>query len=169
MQDIASDAGVATGLLYYHFNDKQGLYVAGLELLAGRLRERIEAAADPAAPPLERLMAGLRAYIDFVVEHPTGYRELLRGAASQPQVAAIIERERRNRLEQMIEGLPDEVTPTAAVIATCEGWLHFVDGVQLAWLENGGLSGEHIADLCGRVLFASVIAAIQLEKERRDS
>lgn len=166
VQKIADDAGVATGLLYYHFKDKQGLYVAGLEVLAQRLRTAIEEAADDSLSPIERLMAGLSAHLRFVEEHPTGYRELLRGAASLPAVAEIIERERHERLSQIIEGLPPEVERTPTILATLEGWLHFVDGIQLAWLDGNKLNRDQVLDLCGRVLVASIMAATQYDHER---
>lgn len=166
VQEIADDADVAAGLLYYHFTDKQGLYVAALELLARQLRERVEACTDRSIAPTEQLMARLSAHLSFIEEQPDGYRELLRGAASQPAVAAIVERERKERLDRILDGLPDGVRPTAAVVATVEGWLHFVDGVQLAWLESRHLEREQLTDLCGRVLMASLTATIQLERDQ---
>lgn len=169
VQEIADDAGVATGLLYYHFKDKQGLYVAGLEVLAQRLRAAIESAADPSLSPIERLMSGLSAHLRFVEEHPTGYRELLRGAAALPPVAELIERERHERLQQIVEGLPPEVERTPTIMATLEGWLHFVDGIQLAWLEGNTLNRDQVLDLCGRVLVASILAATQYDSEQRQS
>jgi AcrR family transcriptional regulator len=165
VEDIAADAGVATGLLYYHFTDKQGLYAAGLELLAQQLKEHIDAAGGGDAPPLQRLMAGLDARLAFVEEHPTGYRELLAGAASQPKVAAIIERERHERLQLMVEGLFPDAAPSPLVLATLEGWLHFVDGVQLSWLHSGRLDRAQVSELCGRVLFATALAAVELDQQ----
>ncbi|MHB1538650.1 MAG: TetR/AcrR family transcriptional regulator [Solirubrobacteraceae bacterium] len=162
--DIAAHAGVATGLLYYHFTDKQGLYAAGLEQVAAQLERHIDAAIDPDATPLEQVLATLDAHLAFVSEHPTGYRELLRGAAAQPRVAALVERERGKRLELMIAGLPEGVQPTAIVRATMEGWLHFVDGVLLAWLRDGGLDRGQLGALCARILFAGVLAAIEVQR-----
>jgi len=169
VQEIADDAGVATGLLYYHFKDKQGLYVAGMEVFVQRLRAAIEAAAQASLAPIERLIAGLSAQLHFIEKHPDGYRELLRGAASLPPVSAIIEREREERLNQIVEGLPLGVTPTPTVMATLEGWLHFVDGIQLAWLEGNTLKREQIADLCQRVLLASITTVAQYDRERQSS
>lgn len=160
--DIAADADVATGLLYYHFTDKQGLYAAALELLADRLRAAVDEAVDPSAPPLDRLRVALMAQLELMAENPAGYRELLEGAASQAKVKAIIERERKARLELVGETLPKGVTRTPAVMATLEGWLHFADGMQLAWLADPDIPLEEIAELCVRVLAASVEAAKQL-------
>lgn len=167
VEDIAARAGVATGLLYYHFTDKQGLYAEGLQGLALQLKAAIEAAVDETAPPWEQTLAALRAHLSFVSEHATGYAELLRGAAAQPKVAAIVEEQRGQRLAAMIAGLPAEVAPTPLIRTTLEAWLHFVDGVQLAWLREGELTLEQVVQLCARTLFASVTSAIGLEQEQQ--
>jgi len=168
VQDIATDAGVATGLLYYYFTDKEGLYAAALGVLADRLKAAVDeavASIDPSAPPLERLGAALRAQLRVLAENPTAYRELLGGMASQPKARALIDRERKARLQLIGESLPADVRRTPAVTTTLEGWLHFADGVQLAWLDDPSIPLEEIAELCVRVLIASVDAAGQLNGE----
>ena len=165
VQDIATDAGVATGLLYYHFTDKQGLYAAVQETLADGLKAAMYDAIDPAAPPLDRLGAALRAQLKLIAENPPAYRELLGGMSSQPKVNAIVKRQRGAWLELVGESLPDDVPRTAAVTATLKGWLHFADGVQLAWLAKPDIPLEEIAELCVRVLAASIDAAEQLNDE----
>lgn len=165
VQDIASDADVATGLLYYHFTDKQGLYAAALQALADRLKAAGDHACDPAAPPVERLGAALSAQLKLMDKSPSAYRELLGGATSQPKIKEIIERERQARLELVVEALPPDVPRTPAVMATLEGWLHFADGIQLAWLESRDISRDEIAELCVRVLMAAVDAARQLKSK----
>lgn len=164
MQDIAAAADVATGLLYYHFTDKQGLFAAGLELLAEQLRARVRAAtSDPAcSSALDRLLAGLEAQLEFLQEHPTLYNEL-NGNASRPRVKAIVERDRRERLELVVQALPEDVERTAAVDATLEGWLHFVEGVEIAWLKDRKLTVEQVCRLCCEILFASVRTAAKLK------
>jgi AcrR family transcriptional regulator len=160
VQEIAAKAGAAIGLVYYHFTDKQGLYVAGLEQLAEELRLEVrEATSDPRhSSALDRLLAGLKAQLEFVEGHPTIFRDL-NSVLSQPQIQALIERERGERLELASQALPAEMKRTDAVEATLEGWLHFVDGVQIAWLQDPKLTAEQVCELCCRVLFASAKAA----------
>lgn len=163
--DIAEHAGVATGLLYYYFKDKQGLYAAGLEQIAAQLKDHIDAEVDATAPAMQQVLAALDAHLGFVSKHPTGYRELLRGAAAQPKVAALVERERSQRLDLMIEGLPKEVEPSALVRAAMEGWLHFVDGVQIAWLREQRLDRAQVSALCARALFGAVLSAVEVQQQ----
>lgn len=151
---------MAIGLLYYHFTDKRGLYAAGLETLAEQMRASIRhAVADPAqSSPLEHLLASLKAELEFVEKHPTIYHEL-NGNASLPKIKSIIDRNHEERLELVRKALPHDVRMTAAVKATIEGWLHFVEGVEIAWLQKRKLTAEQICKLCCHVLFASVRAA----------
>lgn len=170
VQDLAASANVAAGLLYYHFTDKQGLYVASLERLAGQLRADVKAATDDPShsSPLERLLAGLKAQLEFVESHPTIFRDL-ESLASEPKIKTIVDRQRRERLKLTTAALPEKIAPGATVRATVEGWLHFVDGVQVAWLKDRRLSAEEVCELCCHVLMASVKAAAKFERELKAS
>jgi TetR/AcrR family transcriptional repressor of bet genes len=60
IQAIAAAAGLAPGLVHYHFRDKREILVALVESLAGYARARFERRAAVAKTPQARL----RAYID---------------------------------------------------------------------------------------------------------
>lgn len=72
---IAKAAGLAPGLVHYHFRDKREILVALVESLAGYARKRYEARASAATTAAERL----RAYIDA---------RLAYGADAQPDAVA---------------------------------------------------------------------------------
>lgn len=76
IEDIASEADVATGSIYVHFGSKEGLYLALIER-ALEVEERFLAAAfDKALTPAEQLVAAGDAYLRFYVEHPGYFRML---------------------------------------------------------------------------------------------
>src|SRR3954463_16390582 len=92
MDEIAAQADVTKPLVYAYFGSKERLYVAyieaaGRELLermGGARRERLEgrrAATDPAAPPRERLRAGILEFLAFVAERRDGWQVLQSEAA----------------------------------------------------------------------------------------
>ena len=165
IDEIAAEAGVAKGLLYYYFGDKQGLYVAGLQRLAREMQTQIVAASESATAPLERLTLALDAHLAFIEQYPEGYRELLSSAMSDPEVRAITEGERMTLLEMVLAGLPPEVPRGPAVTLAVKGWRSFVEGAELAWLADGGLDRARLSELCSRVLYGAILAAIEVDKK----
>jgi AcrR family transcriptional regulator len=165
VEEIAAAAGAAKGLLYYHFGNKQGLYVAALQRLAQELHAALSAAAaDETLTPIERLMLALDAHLAFIERYPAGYRELLSGAATHPEIQEIIESERIVVRKMMLEGLPPEVPRSEAVELALKGWGSFVDGVELAWLDGGKMDRVEVRELCSRVLVGALVAAIEVGK-----
>ena len=83
LDDIAADVGIQRAAIFYHFGDKQELYVAVLDEIFGDWM--------PALPKLggtaERLEASLTGWIDYVAQRPSVARLILREAANaQPGV-----------------------------------------------------------------------------------
>ena len=66
------------------------------------MHAQMAAAADSSATPIERLMLALDAHLAFIERYPEGYRELLSGAMSHPEVRAIMENERTALLEMVL-------------------------------------------------------------------
>src|SRR3954468_8625414 len=69
MDDVAAAAGVGKGTLYRRFTDKGGLAVALLDQRERELQQAIltgPAPLGPGAPPVERLVAFVAAYLELV-------------------------------------------------------------------------------------------------------
>lgn len=74
MDDIASAAETSKGGLYFHFPNKQTLYLALLDRMARLLMSRAEEAIGAAPDPLSRIDAALK----VVLETFAGHRSLAR-------------------------------------------------------------------------------------------
>ncbi len=74
MRRIAAAVGVSPTALYMHFTDKDAILLAIAQDTFSDLVERLQAAPEPNAPPLDRLRAGLRAYAAFGLARPDEYR-----------------------------------------------------------------------------------------------
>jgi len=74
IRGIAARVGCSPGALYHYFEDKQAIMARLVREIFARMRERLTAIReDKAAPIDERLRRGLRAYIEFGLEHPHHY------------------------------------------------------------------------------------------------
>ena len=145
MDELAAEAGVAKGLLYYYFGSKRGFYVAVVRAAATQLRDRWD--ADPDAPAERRLADGLDAYLAYAEERPEGYRALMAGGVgTDPEVRAILDAEREQVIRRVVEAL-DRREPGPALRIALQGWLSFMEGATLEWLDRSGLGREQLRDL----------------------
>jgi AcrR family transcriptional regulator len=154
MARIAREAGISKGLLYHYFPSKRDYFVATLASGAEEMRARIE--PDPGLPPEEALMGALTAYLAWIEEHAEGYAKLVAGAATEPDVRAIMDEVREATAQRIVEGLGAD---TPAANAAVRGWLWFVDGVCLDWITRGELDRSEVRDLLAGTLFGALMAA----------
>jgi AcrR family transcriptional regulator len=145
MDEIAEAAGVSHGLLFQYFGSKKGLYVAGIDRLLEEFRRRTE--PDPELTGPERLRAGLRAYVDWVAEHPRGFRSLMNQASGFREVREGLERQRWEGIAgRLSRGLGvDPERP--AVRVGLRAWQGYVEGATLGWLENRDLDRDALVQM----------------------
>ncbi|SDZ31624.1 DNA-binding transcriptional regulator, AcrR family [Amycolatopsis xylanica] len=75
VDDIAAEAGVAKGTVYYNFGSKDGLVDALLRYGVGLLSDRLRAAVSD-DDPLEVLESQVDAALEFIAEYP-GFSQIL--------------------------------------------------------------------------------------------
>jgi AcrR family transcriptional regulator len=156
MRKIARAAGISHALLYRYFPSKQSYFRAALEQAAEELRART--APDASMPPWEQLVAGLEGFLELVDENAPAYRQLLRSLASAPEVRELIEDVRESTSERILAGLfPDQPPPKARAAVT--GWLWYMDGVLLDWIEHRDLERHEVRDLLLGSLWGMLAAA----------
>jgi AcrR family transcriptional regulator len=167
IDDLARAAGVSKGLLYHYFPTKRDLYIAGLREAARLLVERTMIAPEAsAASPIERVRAGLDAYLDYATEHAHAYTALLRGGiGSDPEVAQVIEDTRVTYVERMLAGaggapwlLPVAQTPILRL--ALRGWVGFVEHTSLDWVARPQVSQLELRNLLVDVLLSTLELAI---------
>lgn len=74
MRRIAAKVGVSGAALYVYFPDKEAIWYAIAEETFGELLATLEASQQAEMPPLERMRAGLLAYVKFGRARPDEYR-----------------------------------------------------------------------------------------------
>jgi AcrR family transcriptional regulator len=80
IEEIARLAGVSRPIVYNHFGDKEGIYLACLRRARGELEELILAATARARTPREMLEYGTVAYFEFVERRGQRWAVLFGGA-----------------------------------------------------------------------------------------
>jgi AcrR family transcriptional regulator len=70
VQQIADRAGVGKGTVYRHFVNKDRLFLAAADLGLRHLKDAVNQSAHGLVTPLERLRAGVVAFLQFFREHP---------------------------------------------------------------------------------------------------
>ena len=156
MSKIAAEVGISKALLYHYFPSKQAFFEETLSAWAELLRERTE--PDPDLPPLEQLKGSLDAFLSLVEENAGAYRNLMQSATGVAEIRDLVDAVRRATAQRILAGLyPDEV-PAKARIAV-SGWLWFMDGACLNWIEHRDVEREELRDLLLGVLMGALIAA----------
>ena len=95
---LAEEAGISRGLLYHYFGNKTAFHEAVVRHAADDLIAKT--APPPGGEPLERLLASVAAYVDYVVANYEGYVSLVRGAAGGNESLRAIYEEVRDVLDR---------------------------------------------------------------------
>ena len=156
MSRIAADAGISKALLYHYFSSKQAFFEETLGAWAERLRE--STATDPDLPPAEQLAHSLDAFLTMVEENAAAYRNLTGSALGTPQIRELVESVRQSTAERILAALYAGAAPPKARIAV-KGWLWFMDGACLDWIENRDVQREELRDMLLGVLMGALVAA----------
>jgi AcrR family transcriptional regulator len=155
MSRIATEVGISKSLLYHYFPSKQAFFEATLGAWAEELRARTE--PDPDLPPVEQLSTSLGAFLGLIEENSVAYGNLISSASSTPAIRDLIEEVRRQTAARILAGIyPDGPPPKAR--AAVSGWLWFMDGACLDWLEHRDISRDELRDLLLGTLMGALIA-----------
>ena len=156
MSKIAAEVGISKALLYHYFPSKQAYFEETLSAWAEQLRERTE--PDPDLPPVEQLKGSLDAFLTLVAENAVAYRNLMQSAAGVAEIRKLIEEVRLRTAQRILEALYVQGSPPKARTAV-SGWLWFIDGACLNWIEHRDIERAELRDLLLGVLMGALLAA----------
>jgi AcrR family transcriptional regulator len=157
MAAIAREAGISKALLYHYFPSKQAYFVATLEQKAEELAALV--ATDPSLPPVEQLTRALDAFLGWVEENAEGYGKLLEGATTHAEVRELVDQVRAATADRILAGLSPDGPPPPALRAAVHGWLWFMDGALLDWLEHRDFERPQLRDLLLGTLLGAAAAS----------
>lgn len=133
MDDIARQAGVAKGLIYYYFKSKRGYYLAIVEDSVAELVA--QAGGNTELPRAERVRRTIEGYLRYAEHHQAAYRTIVTGGVgSDAEVLAIRDGVREELAATIAEGAyGTRKIPELARLGLV-GWLGAVEDITLDWI-----------------------------------
>ena len=160
---LAEEAGISRGLLYHYFGNKHAFHEAVVRRAADDLIAQTAPPAD--GEPLERVLASITAYVDYVVANHEGYLSLVKGAAGGNDTVREIYEETRAALADRVflEHPQGDIVPdTPATRLVVRGWTAMIEAVVLAWIaEPAGVTRDDLV----AILVASLPALVGVTAE----
>ena len=155
---LAEEAGISRGLLYHYFGNKHDFHEAVVRRAADDL---IAQTAPPlAGDPIERLLASVTAYVDYVLANYEGYLSLVKGAAGGNDAIRRIYDESRSALTDRIfreDAQGSIIVDTPAARLLMRGWGAMVEDLVLCWkLDPTGVTREQLLEMMAQSLPALV-------------
>ncbi len=156
MARIAREAGISKALLYHYFPSKREYFTEAFRAAAEEVARRTE--PDPALPPAEALLFSVTAYLGWVQENAGAYRRLIESAGGAEDAGGLVRGVRDRTAERILAGLGAGEPPPKARAAV-RGWLWYMDGAILDWLEHDDLGVDEMAGLLVGSLAGALAAA----------
>jgi AcrR family transcriptional regulator len=163
IEEIADAAGVSKGLLYHYFPTKKDFLVAAIQRGQVLLAERLRPAPD--LPAEAQLDASLDGFLDYVEEHATAYASIFRGGSSDPDILAVLDAGRNEQLQTLLGAVgswtesPVSAERSPQLETAVQGWLFFVEGAVLRWLDHKDLDRDQLRMLLKATLGGALFAA----------
>jgi AcrR family transcriptional regulator len=146
---IARIAGVSRPIVYDHFGDKEGVYLACLRRARGELEEMILAAVAGASTAREMVERGTDAYFEFVERRGQRWAVLFGGvelAGGASEEIAELRFATVNRIRDLIAA----IAPDADAV-TVDAYAHAISGsseqVAKWWRANPKLTRKQVVEL----------------------
>jgi AcrR family transcriptional regulator len=166
--DIVDAAGVAKGLFYWYFDNKEALFRELAASIRQRLRRQQADAMDPDAPALVRILQGTVASVRFMSEHAHYFSLLEVEARNVPDVLRQgTEQHLRDVTALVREGQGDGTVATddppellaLAAVGTVGQFSHFHRTGRI------GLSLEELADYVARLVARMLTADERIARD----
>ncbi|MGW0881504.1 TetR/AcrR family transcriptional regulator [Streptomyces sp. NPDC002671] len=158
VEELAEEAGVSTGLIYYHFKDRTGILRHTLEFINDRA-ERYTTERDPDAEPLsprEELDQVLLLELQDtpeVRENSTAWGELRASAVFDPVLREDLARATLVWVQEVaaLLGQVHPMAPAARLASAAERLTALLEGLSMRWL-SGGLAIDHARTLMAEAI-----------------
>ncbi|MDQ0989747.1 AcrR family transcriptional regulator [Streptomyces sp. V3I7] len=166
MDDIARQAHVAKGLIYYYFHSKRGYYLA---IVQDAVEDLVTFAAGGLdLPAVDRLHRTIDGYLRYAEHHQAAYRTIVSGGVGfDAEVQAIRDGVREAIVATIADGAygRSDIAPLARMGLLA--WVCGVEGATLDWLARPGLDRDVMRELLAKTLGGALRAIEELDPAYR--
>ena len=162
MDDIARQAHVAKGLIYYYFQSKRGYYLAIIQDSVADLVTY--AASGLELEPVDRVHRTIDSYLRYAEHNQAAYRTIVSGGVGfDAEVHAVRDGVREAIVATIAEGAygRSDIAPLARMGLLA--WVCSVEGAALDWIDDSELSRETMGELLVKTLGGSMRAIEELD------
>ncbi|MFF5966024.1 TetR/AcrR family transcriptional regulator [Streptomyces collinus] len=159
MDDIARQAHVAKGLIYYYFQSKRGYYLA---IIQDSVTELLTLASSGLElPPVDRVQRTIDGYLRYAEHNQAAYRTIVSGGVGfDTEVHAIRDGVREALVTTIAEGAYGRADVTALARMGLLSWVCGVEGATLEWIDRPELPRDTMGELLVKTL-GGVLRAIE--------
>ncbi|WP_371672810.1 TetR/AcrR family transcriptional regulator [Streptomyces sp. NBC_00289] len=162
MDDIARQAHVAKGLIYYYFQSKRGYYLAIIQDSVADLVTYASSGIE--LQQVDRVHRTIDSYLRYAEHNQAAYRTIVSGGVGfDTEVHAIRDGVREAIVATIAEGAygRTDITPPARVGLLA--WVCSVEGATLDWIDRQDLSRETLCDLLVKMLGGAMRAIEEMD------
>ncbi|OLZ66178.1 TetR family transcriptional regulator [Streptomyces sp. IMTB 2501] len=162
MDDIARQAHVAKGLIYYYFQSKRGYYLA---IVQDSVADLVTSAASGLElPAVDRVHRTIDGYLRYAEHHQAAYRTIVSGGVGfDAEVHSIRDGVREAIIATIAEGAygRSDIAPLPRMGLL--SWVCGVEGATLDWIDRPELSRDAMRDLLVKTLGGALRAVEELD------
>ncbi|MFG2355193.1 TetR/AcrR family transcriptional regulator [Streptomyces sp. NPDC048521] len=162
MDDIARQAHVAKGLIYYYFRSKRGYYLAIVQDSVADLVSSASSGLELDAR--DRVHRTIDGYLRYAEQHQAAYRTIVSGGVGfDAEVHAIRDGVRAAIIATIAEGAygRGDIAPLARMGLLA--WVCSVEGATLDWIARPELSRDTMCELLVKTLGGALRAIEELD------
>ncbi|MGW2460439.1 TetR/AcrR family transcriptional regulator [Streptomyces sp. NPDC001761] len=162
MDDIARQAQVAKGLIYYYFRSKRGYYLA---IIQDSVADLVTAAAGGLhLPAVDRVHRTIDGYLRYAEHHQAAYRTIVSGGVGfDTEVQAIRDGVREAIVTTIAEGAYGRADISPVARMGLLSWACGVEGATLDWIGHPRLPRETMCALLVKTLGGALRAIEELD------
>ncbi|KUO11246.1 TetR/AcrR family transcriptional regulator [Streptomyces sp. DSM 15324] len=162
MDDIARQAHVAKGLIYYYFQSKRGYYLA---IVQDSVADLVSfAASGLELAQVDRVQRTIDGYLRYAEHNQAAFRTIVSGGVGfDTEVHAIRDGVRAAIVATIAEGAYGDGDVPALPRMALLSWVCSVEGATLDWIDRPELSRDVMCDLLVKTLGGTLRAIEELD------